>query len=125
MTLDIYAHVLDDTLTRVADLMAKGLDDLADKDPKKGPAEAVEVPREPNTTDAGSRSALLLYFAAVLSANEALTNSGASLSPAETLVGVTGFEPAASSSRTKRATKLRHTPWLPARTLVRGGEARD
>ena len=27
------------------------------------------------------------------------------------LVGVTGFEPAASSSRTKRATKLRHTPW--------------
>src|SRR5690606_27024623 len=25
-------------------------------------------------------------------------------------VGVTGFEPAASSSRTKRATKLRHTP---------------
>lgn len=29
------------------------------------------------------------------------------------LVGVTGFEPATSSSRTKRATKLRHTPWLP------------
>ena len=27
------------------------------------------------------------------------------------LVGVTGFEPATSSSRTKRATKLRHTPW--------------
>ena len=27
------------------------------------------------------------------------------------LVGVTGFEPAASSSRTTRATKLRHTPW--------------
>ena len=27
------------------------------------------------------------------------------------MVGVTGFEPAASSSRTKRATKLRHTPW--------------
>lgn len=26
-------------------------------------------------------------------------------------VGVTGFEPATSSSRTKRATKLRHTPW--------------
>ena len=26
-------------------------------------------------------------------------------------VGVTGFEPAASSSRTTRATKLRHTPW--------------
>ena len=25
-------------------------------------------------------------------------------------VGVTGFEPATSSSRTKRATKLRHTP---------------
>ncbi len=26
------------------------------------------------------------------------------------LVGVTGFEPATSSSRTMRATKLRHTP---------------
>ena len=26
------------------------------------------------------------------------------------LVGVTGFEPATSSSRTKHATKLRHTP---------------
>ena len=28
----------------------------------------------------------------------------------ELAVGVTGFEPATSSSRTKRATKLRHTP---------------
>src|SRR5690606_22947084 len=28
------------------------------------------------------------------------------------VVGVTGFEPAASSARTKRATKLRHTPLL-------------
>lgn len=26
------------------------------------------------------------------------------------LVGVAGFEPTTSSSRTKRATKLRHTP---------------
>ena len=26
------------------------------------------------------------------------------------MVGVTGFEPATSSSRTKRATKLRYTP---------------
>jgi hypothetical protein len=26
------------------------------------------------------------------------------------MVGVAGFEPAASSSRTKRAAKLRHTP---------------
>jgi hypothetical protein len=34
-----------------------------------------------------------------------------------TWVGVAGFEPAASSSRTKRATKLRHTP--PARNLNR------
>ena len=32
----------------------------------------------------------------------------------ELAVGVTGFEPATSSSRTKRATKLRHTPWLRA-----------
>ena len=45
-------------------------------------------------------SALMLYFAAVLAAKEALTNSGSGLSPAETLVGVTEFEPAASSSRT-------------------------
>ena len=37
------------------------------------------------------------------------------------LVGVAGFEPAASSSRTKRAAKLRHTP--PARNLT--GAARD
>lgn len=38
------------------------------------------------------------------------TMSGASrIKP---VVGVTGFEPAASSSRTTRATKLRHTPWL-------------
>ena len=35
------------------------------------------------------------------------------------LVGVTGFEPAASSSRTKRATKLRHTPWESPPTPVR------
>ena len=37
------------------------------------------------------------------------------------LVGVAGFEPAASSSRTKRAAKLRYTP--PARNLF--GAARD
>ena len=37
------------------------------------------------------------------------------------LVGVAGFEPAASSSRTKRAAKLRYTP--PARNL--SGAARD
>src|SRR6266487_1398173 len=38
-----------------------------------------------------------------------------------TWVGVAGFEPAASSSRTKRAAKLRYTP--PARNLT--GTARD
>ena len=38
-----------------------------------------------------------------------------------TWVGVAGFEPAASSSRTKRAAKLRYTP--PARNLT--GAARD
>ena len=37
------------------------------------------------------------------------------------LVGVAGFEPAASSSRTKRAAKLRYTP--PVRNL--SGAARD
>ena len=31
--------------------------------------------------------------------------------PTSSLVGVAGFEPTASSSRTKRATKLRHTPY--------------
>ena len=36
--------------------------------------------------------------------------SRAGTKPALTMVGVTGFEPATSSSRTKRATKLRHTP---------------
>ena len=30
--------------------------------------------------------------------------------PLTYVVGVAGFEPAASSSRTKRAAKLRHTP---------------
>jgi hypothetical protein len=34
------------------------------------------------------------------------------------LVGVAGFEPAASSSRTKRAAKLRYTPPPPHRTSV-------
>lgn len=33
-------------------------------------------------------------------------------------VGVTGFEPATSSSRTTRATKLRHTP-VPLRASTR------
>ena len=37
-----------------------------------------------------------------------------------TLVGVAGFEPAASSSRTKRAAKLRHTP-PPARAAPGSG----
>ena len=37
-------------------------------------------------------------------------------------VGVTGFEPAASSSRTKRATKLRHTPWHTACIMVQAAK---
>ena len=41
----------------------------------------------------------------------------------DNLVGVAGFEPTASSSRTKRATKLRHTPCAtgPAYRSHRGG----
>ena len=39
------------------------------------------------------------------------TTKAGSFDPAfVNVLGVTGFEPAASSSRTKRATKLRHTP---------------
>ncbi len=34
------------------------------------------------------------------------------ISRLELLVGMTGFEPATSSSRTTRATKLRHIPML-------------
>src|SRR6516162_9338256 len=48
------------------------------------------------------------------------SRSGGDQMPSE-LVGVAGFEPAASSSRTKRAAKLRYTP--PARNLT--GTARD
>ena len=49
-------------------------------------------------------------------------SSGSGLSHISSeLVGVAGFEPAASSSRTKRAAKLRYTP--PARNL--SGAARD
>src|ERR1700722_8060176 len=42
-----------------------------------------------------------------------------------TWVGVTGFEPAASSSRTKRATKLRHTPPDCPRSLADPGYQRE
>ena len=34
------------------------------------------------------------------------------------MVGVAGFEPTASSSRTKRATKLRHTPLKPGHSIA-------
>ena len=50
----------------------------------------------------------------------AVHRPGGNHMPSE-LVGVAGFEPAASSSRTKRAAKLRYTP--PARNLT--GTARD
>ncbi len=39
------------------------------------------------------------------------------------VVGLAGFEPAASSSRTKRSTKLSHSPWKGRRTLVAGSRA--
>jgi hypothetical protein len=35
------------------------------------------------------------------------------------LVGVAGFEPTTSSSRTKRATKLRYTPSVPSNSSLR------
>ena len=52
----------------------------------------------------------LLYFAAVLADRTQLLKMYARCWLGNLLVGVTGFEPATSSSRTKRATKLRHTP---------------
>ena|GEM_PF-5074879 len=44
-----------------------------------------------------------------------------SASRPRSLVGVTGFEPAASSSRTTRATKLRHTPLRACLGYLLGG----
>ena len=41
MTLDLYAHVLNDTLTRAADLMAQGLADAAEVVPDE-PGEPTE-----------------------------------------------------------------------------------
>jgi hypothetical protein len=40
------------------------------------------------------------------------------------MVGVTGFEPATSSSRTTRATKLRHTPISPKASIILADFAR-
>lgn len=42
----------------------------------------------------------------------------------DAVVGVTGFEPAASSSRTTRATKLRHTPLQLGKSTPSGGMLR-
>ncbi len=50
---------------------------------------------------------------------------GGSRRRARMLVGVTGFEPAASSSRTKRASKLRHTPSRRAPDAARAAAARE
>lgn len=50
MTLDLYAHVLNDTLTRAADVMAKGLAERVDL----YPAEAVVSSREPDGKVEGS-----------------------------------------------------------------------
>ncbi len=48
-----------------------------------------------------------------------------SVSSKTILVGVAGFEPTASSSRTKRATKLRHTPAATQISIADRGEAAD
>ena len=55
-------------------------------------------------------TSVLLYFAAVLAAQRLWSSIRICVLSGIPLVGVTGFEPATSSSRTKRATKLRHTP---------------
>ena len=54
---------------------------------------------------------VLLYFAAVLAARRLRSQNRNMYLTRRSTVGVTGFEPATSSSRTKRATKLRHTPY--------------
>ena len=53
----------------------------------------------------------LLHYIHIKSTNTATKKlkKGGSTSLSQ-MVGVTGFEPATSSSRTKRATKLRYTP---------------
>ena len=61
----------------------------------------------------GSQAAFFVLFDVVAVAMIVALTCG------NVLVGVTGFEPAASSSRTKRATKLRHTPWQSPPTPVR------
>ena len=58
----------------------------------------------------------------IWSSNYSGVNSGETKPPEpmrRDLVGVAGFEPTASSTRTKRATRLRHTPIIPAGTVPR------
>jgi hypothetical protein len=53
---------------------------------------------------------MLSYSVGYSMAKGQVTVTGNMASDLHHSVGVTGFEPATSSSRTKRATKLRHTP---------------
>ena len=53
---------------------------------------------------------MLSYSVGYSMAKGQVTVTGNMASDLQYSVGVTGFEPATSSSRTKRATKLRHTP---------------
>jgi len=61
---------------------------------------------------ASSRGEAHGILMAIRASKKALNPATSQLRAFCATVGVTGFEPAASSSRTKRATKLRHTPWL-------------
>ena len=110
MTLDLYAHVLNDTLTRAADMMAKRLGEVAETEPVGR--------REPGENEQGSSMGSRVVR--TLRGDGVAGGGNPALTCRDAVVGVTGFEPAASSSRTKRATKLRHTPWLSPPTRDRG-----
>lgn len=109
MTLDLYSHLRNDSVTRAADLMAQGLAQAFNGGrPERGPAARGSGPRarrEGSGLVMGSRGVAFALGDVVAVATIMTLTCGFAM------VGVTGFEPATSSSRTKRATKLRHTPW--------------
>ena len=101
----MHGHVLDALHGRSVDGYARShvsTSQLLSSDPRRwqprgGPCCPRAVPLCPSYAQRANKNRLRPAFLADLSRSRR--------------VGVTGFEPAASSSRTTRATKLRHTPW--------------